>query len=73
MYSTAEPITSPAINRYTLFPFNFLGIHIRHIAPNPYMQQNGPYKNDCLLSITPFVNIPNIVSIIYPQKLYTIK
>ena len=68
-----EPIINPPKNSALyFFPYLYKNIIIIH-APNPYIAQNGPYKKLCLLSHTPFVAIPNIVSIIYPKKLYIMK
>lgn len=43
------------------------------VAPTPYIAQKGPYKKLCLLSMTPFVTAPYIISITYPKILYNIK
>ena len=42
---------------------------IINTAPNPYIGQNGPYTKPFLLSSTPVVAKPNVVSTINPTIL----
>ena len=72
-YSIIEPTINPPKNKLLKFLGQPLSPIIIVIAPNPYIAQKGPYRKLCLLSRTPFDNIPNKVSVINPAMLYIVK